>query len=62
MGRGPDRVALLAGAMIMAVGGLLLADQAGGLELDFGWLGVIFAGAAGAILLASGLAGDHGER
>jgi hypothetical protein len=54
-----DRVTLLAGIVIVVVGGLLLADQVGGLELDFGWLGVILAGAAGAILLASGLAGDR---
>jgi hypothetical protein len=55
--QGVDRVTLLAGVVIIAVGGLLLADQVSGLELDFGWLGVIFTGAAGAILLASGLAG-----
>ena len=55
MSREVDRVALLAGVTLVAVGGLLLADQAGGLELDFGWLGVILTGAVGLLLLASGL-------
>ena len=61
MSRRVDWVAVLAGVVVIAVGGLLLADQEGGLELDFGWLGVIFTGAVGAILLASGLASERDE-
>jgi signal transduction histidine kinase len=58
LSRRVDRLSLVAGAAIAALGGLLVLDQAGSLELDFPWLGVALAAAAGAILLASGLVED----
>ena len=50
-----DGTSLVAGVAIAALGGLLIADRAGALNLDFGWLGAAVAMVAGVILLVSGL-------
>ena len=51
----PDPVSLVAGAVITALGGLLLADRLDALDLRFGSLTPLVLAAVGSILLASGL-------
>ena len=51
----PDPVSLVAGAVIAALGGLLLADRLDALDLRFDSLTPIVLATLGAILLASGL-------
>jgi hypothetical protein len=50
-----DAVSLASGAVIAALGALVLLDAAGALELSLGWMAVVLTGAAGLILLVSGL-------
>jgi len=57
-----DPVSLGAGALIAAVGALLLLDTTGAIDLTLGWAAVVLTGAVGAILLLSGLAANGGER
>ncbi len=57
-----DRTALVAGLVLTALGGLLLLDQTGAIELELGWAGVVLSAAAGLILLVSGLERDRGGR
>ena len=54
-----DVVSLGAGLGLIAVGGLLLLDQAGSLELTIGLAGALMAGLIGMILLLSGLDDDE---
>ena len=54
-----DPVSLVAGAVFLAVGALLVLDQAGAIELTVGWVGAVMAAALGAILVASGLSGSE---
>jgi len=54
-----DVVSLGAGSGLIAVGGLLLLDQAGSLELTIGLAGALMAGLIGMILLLSGLNDDE---
>ena len=58
-GRSPDVPSLVAGLVILALGGVLLADAGGAIELRFEWLAPVALGAVGAILLALGLARDE---
>ena len=51
----PDRVSLLAGLVLVALGVVLLLNSTGTLHLTFGAMAPIAFGAVGAILLASGL-------
>ena len=51
----PDVPALVAGLAALLLGGVLLADSAGALELSFAALGPLVLGTVGATLLASGL-------
>ena len=51
MSRRPDTTGLVAGLVLTALGGLLLLDQGGAIELDLGWAGVALSAAAGLILL-----------
>ena len=53
-----DLVSLVAGAVFIAVGTLMVLDQAGAIELTLGWVGAVMAAALGAILVASGLTGS----
>jgi len=56
-----DLVSLVAGAVFLAVGVLLVLDQAGAVELTLGWVGAVMAAALGAILVASGLTEPRDE-
>jgi hypothetical protein len=51
----PDVRALVAGLALLALGGLLLLDALGALDLTFGLFAPVACAAAGAILLANGL-------
>lgn len=59
MRNGVDLVSLIAGVTVTALGGLLLLDQSGDLELSAGVLAAVFAGAFGLIMLLSGLFEDR---
>ena len=54
-----DVVSLSAGLGLIAVGGLLLLDQAGSVELTVGLVGALMAALIGTILLLSGLNDDE---
>ena len=54
---GFDPASLVAGLIVIALGGLLLLDQADVLELRFAYMLPALVGAVGGILLACGLAG-----
>jgi hypothetical protein len=54
----PDVPSLVAGLAIIGLGGVLLADASGVIELRFELLGPVAFGALGAILLALGLGRD----
>jgi hypothetical protein len=56
---GVDRVSLVAGMAMMAVGALLVLDQADAIELSPGIAGAALAAALGVILVVSGLADDR---
>lgn len=51
----PDIRALVAGLALLALGGVLLLDALGVLELTFGLFAPLACATAGAILLANGL-------
>ncbi len=51
----PDRLSLVAGLVLVALGVVLLLESAGVLTLTFGSMAPIAFGAVGAILLTSGL-------
>jgi hypothetical protein len=57
-GSSPDLPSLVAGLAIVGLGGVLLADATGAIELRFEWLAPAVFGALGAILLALGLGRD----
>jgi hypothetical protein len=52
-----DVVSIASGAVVAALGALVLLDAEGGLELPLGWIAVILTGAIGVIFVISGLAG-----
>jgi hypothetical protein len=54
---GYDPASLIAGVIVIALGGLLLLDQAGVLELSAEYLWPALLAAVGGILLACGLVG-----
>ena len=53
-----DVVSLGSGLGLIAVGGLLLLDQSGSIELTIGLVAALMAGLIGMILLLSGLSDD----
>jgi hypothetical protein len=55
----PDLVSLGSGLGLIAVGGLLLLDQSGSIELTIGLAAALMAGLIGMILLLSGLSDDE---
>jgi hypothetical protein len=54
---GFDPASLVAGVILIALGGLLLLDQADVLELSFAYMLPVVLAALGGIFLACGLAG-----
>jgi hypothetical protein len=52
---GPDIRALVAGLAVLALGGVLLLDALGAIDLTFAVFGPVACAAAGAILVANGL-------
>lgn len=59
MRRRPDRLSLVAGLAISALGVLLLLDRTGAIELRFGYGLPAVLACFGAILLAAGLEGPR---
>jgi hypothetical protein len=57
-----DLVSLVSGAVIAALGVLVLLDSSGALDVSLGWAGVVLTGAVGAILVVSGLASGADAR
>jgi hypothetical protein len=53
--RSVDAVSLVAGLVLMGLGGLLLLDHRNAIDLGFAYLAPAVTATAGAILLASGL-------
>jgi hypothetical protein len=58
----PDLVSLVSGAVIAALGALVLLDSSGALDISLGWIAVALTGSIGAILLLSGLVDGGKER
>jgi hypothetical protein len=56
----PDRASLVAGAVLIAFGGVLLGDALGAFALSFEALAPIACATVGAILLALGLSREDG--
>jgi hypothetical protein len=54
-----DRVSLVAGLAMIALGALLVLDQSDAVELSPGIAGAALAAALGVILIASGLADER---
>jgi len=50
-----DVVSLASGAVIAALGALVLLDSSGALDLSLGWIAAALTAAVGVILLLSGL-------
>jgi hypothetical protein len=57
-----DLVSLGSGAVIAALGLLVLLDSSDAVDLTLGWMAVALTAAVGAILVLSGLAGGDGKR
>jgi len=55
-----DLLSLASGAVIAALGALVLLDASGALDVSFGWMAVALTGGIGAMLVAGGLAGGEG--
>jgi hypothetical protein len=62
MTRPPNVTVLLSGIAILALGGLLVLDADGVIDLGFAYMAPVLVGALGAILLASGLASRSHSR
>lgn len=57
-----DTVSLVAGIVVIALGGILLLDRLGVLDIGFGYFFPLLTAAVGAILLAGGLAARPRQR
>jgi hypothetical protein len=57
-----DRTSLVAGLAIAVAGLVLLLDQAGAIDLRFGYAAPLLIAVVGAILLAAGLEGPRDPR
>jgi ABC-type transporter Mla maintaining outer membrane lipid asymmetry permease subunit MlaE len=57
-----DSVSLASGAVIAALGAIVLLDSADAVDITAGWMAVVLTAALGVVLLVSGLAGRHGGR
>ena len=58
MRRAPDLVSIVAGAVVAALGVLLLLDRTGTLDLQFNYAAPAVLAAVGAVLLVTGLSRD----
>ncbi len=56
MTRSPNLTALMTGLALVVLGGLLVLDADGSIDLRFAYMAPVLVGALGLILLASGLA------
>jgi hypothetical protein len=57
-----DLLSLAAGAVIAALGALILLDSSGAIDLTVGWVAVALTGGVGGILLVGGLADGDADR
>jgi hypothetical protein len=57
-----DLISLASGAVVAALGALVLLDSSDAVELSLGWIAVALTAAVGAILLLSGLVDGDGKR
>jgi hypothetical protein len=57
-----DLISLVSGAVVVALGALVLLDSSDAVELSLGWIAVALTAAVGAILLLSGLVDGDGKR
>jgi hypothetical protein len=57
-----DLLSLASGAVIAALGALVLLDSAGAIDISLGWIAVALTASVGAILLLSGLVDGGGGR
>jgi hypothetical protein len=57
-----DLVSLASGAVIAALGALVLLDSGGAFDLSTGWIAVALTAGIGTILLVGGLADGNGDR
>jgi hypothetical protein len=57
-----DLVSLASGAVIVALGALVLLDSSGAVDISLGWMSVALTGAIGVIVLLSGLASGAAAR
>ena len=58
----PDLLSLASGAVIAALGALVLLDSAGAIDVSLGWIAVALTGSIGSILILSGLVDGGGGR
>jgi hypothetical protein len=58
----PDLVSIASGAVIAALGALVLLDSVDAVELSLGWMAVVLTASVGALLLFSGLVDGAGGR
>ena len=58
----PDTLSLTSGAVIAALGVLVLLDTSGALDVSLAWMAVALTGGVGLILLVSGLLHDGASR
>ena len=54
----PDLVSIASGAVIAALGALVLLDSAGAIDLSLGWIAVALTAGIGTILVLNGLTGN----
>ena len=57
-----DLASLIAGVIVIGLGGLLLLDQLDAIDIGFGYMVPVALAAVGGILLAFGLAGPRRRR
>jgi hypothetical protein len=57
-----DRVSIVSGAAVAALGALVLVESSGGVDVSLGWAAVAVTAAVGLVLLVSGLAGGGEDR
>jgi hypothetical protein len=57
-----DLISLVSGAVVVALGALVLLDSSDAVELSLGWIAVALTAAVGTILLLSGLVDGDGKR